>query len=125
MSNPAAAVAVWFEIPVVDLARATAFYEALFTVSLKTETIAGMDMAVFPYEAPAVAGALVAAPSLKPSPDGVVVYLSCRGRMDAMLAAVEKLGGGLVMGVSELPRGMGRIAFIADSEGNRIGLHDA
>jgi len=124
MTSIAPAVAAWFEIPVTDLALAITFYETLFTVALKRETIAGMDMAVFPYEKPAVSGALVQTPNLKPSADGVVIYINSAGRMDTMLSAVGRLGGEALSSPIPLPPGMGRIAFIRDCEGNRIGLHE-
>ncbi|MFM9136235.1 MAG: VOC family protein, partial [bacterium] len=38
---------VWFEIPVLDLARAVEFYEAVLGVTLERRVIDGHEMAVF------------------------------------------------------------------------------
>ena len=38
----------WFEIPAVDLARATRFYETLIEAKLKSETMGPLALAVFP-----------------------------------------------------------------------------
>lgn len=42
----------WFEIPVTDMARAIAFYEQVMQISLRRETMDGVDLAVFPYAEP-------------------------------------------------------------------------
>jgi uncharacterized protein len=54
----------------------------------------------------------------------VVIYLNCDGKFDAVLNRVEKAGGAIIEAKSHLP-GVGWIAQIRDSEGNRIGLHAA
>ena len=38
---------VWFEIPVVDMARAKAFYSAVFLTELHDMPMPGIEMAVF------------------------------------------------------------------------------
>ena len=49
-------VAVWFEIPARDFARAVTFYETLFATALRQESFGGPKMAVFPYQRPGVSG---------------------------------------------------------------------
>jgi uncharacterized protein len=117
-------VAVWFEIPAAQLARATRFYEALFTTKLKHEKMGPTEMAVFPHDQEhATSGCIMQAPGLKPSSDGAVVYLNADPSLDAALARATAAGGEVLLGKTALPPGMGYFAHIADTEGNRVGLH--
>ncbi|MDR0775816.1 MAG: VOC family protein [Azonexus sp.] len=113
----------WFEIPVTDIERATRFYETVFATTLIREEMENMQMAVFPYEDGQASGGLTLFEHYKPSADGVVIYLDAP-RLDAMLERVKKAGGQLIFGPETLPKNIGRIALIIDSEGNRIGLHE-
>ena len=56
---------------------------------------------------------------------GTVVYLNCNGRLDEVAGRVEDAGGKLLTPRVDLPGEMGAIYQIADSEGNRVGLHAA
>jgi uncharacterized protein len=119
-------VAVWFEIPAAQLARATKFYEALFVTQLKHEKMGPTEMAVFPDDQEnATSGCVMQSPGLKPSPDGAVVYLNADPSLDAALARATAAGGKVLLGKTSLPPGMGYFAHIADTEGNRVGLHAA
>lgn len=115
----------WFEIPVADIDRAQRFYEALLAVELRRERMGPETLlAVFPYQAEGVGGCLFAgAHAPKPSAAGTVVYLNVGTSLDAVLARVEAAGGRIALPRTELPDGMGCFAHIADSEGNRVGLH--
>lgn len=115
-------IAVWFEIPASDLERAVAFYENLFAMRLRRETIAGAALAIFPSERTGVSGAVVKGPQFRPG-EGPVVYLNGNGRLDAMLERVPGLGGRIAVPKTALPEGMGAFAHIIDTEGNRVGLH--
>ncbi len=115
----------WFEIPVSDLDRAQSFYEAVFDTPLRREAM-GPDvaLAVFPYEKYGVGGCLfAAADGPRPGAEGTVVYLNAEPSLDAVLSRVEAAGGRITRARTELPEGMGCFAHIADSEGNRVGLH--
>ena len=116
-------VVAWFEIPSVDFDRAVRFYEAALDVKLHREEIGGHPMAVFAHEAPATGGAIIHSPSMTPSREGVLVYLSAQPTVDAALARVEKAGGKTEGPVIKLPQDIGYIAFFTDTEGNRLGLH--
>lgn len=113
----------WFEIPVSDLARAKAFYEATFDVQLTLSEMEGMQMAVFPYAEPATGGALLACPQGRPGDHGVVIYLDGGDDLSIPLARAEAAGGRVLMPSTLLSPEIGAIAMFADSEGNRIGLH--
>jgi predicted enzyme related to lactoylglutathione lyase len=113
----------WFEIPTSDFPRAIRFYETIFARPLKHE--AGWpNLAIFPYQRPGVSGALAFGEGHRPSPAGVVIYLSCDGRFDDVLGRVESAGGNIVEPKTHIPA-VGWVAQILDSEGNRIGLHAA
>lgn len=112
----------WFEIPVQDLERATAFYEAVFAAKFKRESMSGMEMAIFPYQEPHPGGALLKGDAFRPSAQGTVVYLHAPD-LTVALERVAKAGGECVFGPQVLPDDIGSIALIIDSEGNRVGLH--
>lgn len=110
----------WFEIPVVDLPRATAFYGRVLGAPLRTEDFGGTPMAIL--EAEGVAGALVRVPNRKPSADGALVYLNAAGQLDAVLGRVAQAGGKVVLPRTSIgPQGF--IAVLQDTEGNQVGLH--
>lgn len=110
----------WLEIPVADMQRAIRFYEQVFETTLKRETMAQVDMAVFASHEPG--GALVAGEGFRPSADGCLPYLHAP-QLTALLVRVQAAGGKTVFGPLQLPGDIGHIAHIIDSEGNRVGLH--
>ena len=112
----------WFEIPATDFARAVRFYEAIFASPLLHHAD-WPNMAIFPYERPAISGAIVSG-NRKPCAEGTVIYLNCEGRIDQVLRRVEKAGGRIVEPKNHIPN-VGWVAEMFDTEGNRIGLHDA
>jgi len=113
----------WFEIPANDLARAQQFYETIFGAALIHQA-AWPNLAIFPYQKPGISGAIAHGEEFKPTGDGVIIYLNCDGKFDAVLNRVEDAGGTIVEPKNHLP-GVGWVAQIRDSEGNRIGLHAA
>ena len=112
----------WFEIPCADLERAATFYETLLGVELKRATF-GDPMAIFPYANGGTGGMLVQRRRQKPGPDGVVIYLNCNGKLDAVLGRVASGGGLILLPKTEIPGGFGWSACIRDTEGNHVGLH--
>lgn len=116
----------WFEIPVQDMDRAQRFYETLLATRLRRESIAGNTLAVFDYADSSVGGCLMAgAGAPAPSLAGTLVYLRAGASLDATLERVGAAGGRVVTPKVQLPGDMGCYAHIADSEGNRVGLHAA
>jgi predicted enzyme related to lactoylglutathione lyase len=57
----------WFEIPVTNLDRAAAFYEAVFGVTLWRDTVAGTPHAIFPVAEGGITGALVTRAPRRPA----------------------------------------------------------
>jgi predicted enzyme related to lactoylglutathione lyase len=114
----------WFEIPVRDMRRAAAFYESLLATSVRVETLGDQTLGVFSYDEAGIGGCLLAgANAPAPAASGTLVYLNAGPSLDAVLARVERLGGRIATPKTTLPGEMGCFAHIADTEGNRVGLH--
>ena len=113
----------WFEIPVTDIDRAQRFYETLFARSMRREQMGPQTLAVFEYDG-GIGGALLKSDTMtRPGTEGTLVYLNAKPSLDAVLSRARELGATVLQDKLELPRDIGFIAQIVDSEGNRIGLH--
>lgn len=115
----------WFEIPVTDMNRAKAFYEAGLGLEVTIMDMGPKLMGWFPMEMGAVgaAGTLVCGDGYTPSHDGSLVYLHVDA-IDSTLAAIDAAGGQTLM--PRTPIGEhGFIAYFQDSEGNRVALHES
>jgi predicted enzyme related to lactoylglutathione lyase len=114
----------YFEIPVLDMARAAAFYQGVFSVVLEHTTIDGNQMALFPFnkDAPGSTGALACGESYRPSLHGTRVYFRTTG-IRATLAQVTERGGTILYPVTSVGE-LGWVAEFSDSEGNCIALHE-
>lgn len=121
--TPANRAVNWFEIPVADIDRAQAFYEAVLGAPLQRQVMGPQTLAVFPYAQPATGGALLAGPDAPPPGAGTLVYLNAEPSLDAATARAVAAGGRVLVPRVQLPEGMGAFVHIADSEGNRVGLH--
>lgn len=115
----------WFEIPVTDMPRATAFYGAVLKTGFKYEQAGEMEMAVFPYsEGEGVGGALARHPGKRPASTGVVIYLNAGDDIRGAVTRAVEAGGRVTMPVTDIGD-PGFIALIEDTEGNVVGLHQA
>jgi uncharacterized protein len=114
----------WFEIPVTDMERARQFYGQLLDTDIPADPAGpGFVMAMF-TNCDGVCGALMAGDGYVPSASGTVVYLNCNPSLDAVLARVEAAGGQIVVPKTDIGEN-GFFAFILDTEGNRVGLHES
>src|SRR4051812_20810420 len=106
----------WFEIPVADLSRATAFYAEVLRIELRTERFNDTPMAIFPYAAAdeAVGGALVQHARMEPSTTGAVVYLNAAGDIHGAVDRAVTAGGQVAMPVTDIGA-PGFIALIRDT----------
>ncbi len=125
MANPTSGASPnalnWFDIPVTDLDRATAFYDAILGVTLMRYSAPGIEGALFP---PAeVTGTLLKGEGFVPSHDGSVVYLNGGDDLSAILGRVRAAGGAVLLDKTEISGGRGFFAYFEDTEGNRIGLN--
>jgi predicted enzyme related to lactoylglutathione lyase len=115
----------WFEIAVSDFARAKAFYETVFAISIYEMDMMGMKMGMFPGEDGngKVSGAIVQGPMHKPSADGAVIYFNGNPDLADALGRVEAAGGKVLMPKTHISADIGYMAFFMDTEGNRVAMH--
>ena len=112
-----------FEIPALDLPRAIKFYSALLGKEVVLKNMGGESGGVLSSDKGAIIGIIRCSPEyMKPSDQGVNIYLRFEEDLDGVIARVEKNGGRVV--VPKMDGGeIGQFAWIIDSEGNRIGLN--
>ncbi len=112
----------WFEIPTTDIRRAARFYGTILGTELEvSDTGRGYLMAMFPFEG-GVGGALVQGEGFEPSSKGAVIYLTCGPDLSAALDRVEAAGGKVLTPKTNIGE-HGFMAFLLDTEGNRLALH--
>lgn len=116
---------VHFEIPVTDMDRAVAFYEAVFGYRLTREEVDGYEMAFFPRAdgKAGASGALARGDVYRPSHDGPILYFDVPD-IDAVIARAGARGSRVLYPKKDIGAA-GFVAEIADSEGNRIALSEA
>lgn len=108
---------VHFEIPVDDLDRAGRFYERAFGWRVAAGGPPGYALCrTGEPDEPGIDGAFRA----RTEPDAVPVTLEVPAMIEA-LTAVAEAGGVLAQPPTTIP-GVGRLAVITDTEGNRVGL---
>lgn len=114
----------WFEIPVSDMDRAKAFYEAVFKVDIQIVDFGGMLMGWFPYEEgkEGAAGTLIKQDTYIPSQEGTLVYFICEDVQNE-LDRIEAAGGKLYQPKTQISPEHGFMAAFIDTEGNRVALH--
>jgi predicted enzyme related to lactoylglutathione lyase len=117
----------WFEIPVVDMSRAVAFYQTVFDVEIQVVNLEGLEMGWFPWndKLPGSPGSLVKHDEYyKPSSDGVLIYFSSQaGDLNVELNRVEAAGGTVIMPKTLIKEDIGYMSLIIDTEGNRVAIH--
>ena len=115
-----------FEIPVSDLQRAQAFYEAVLQTTLHRENFVGpnMQMVVFKKDGQRAKGALISGhPALQVGTSGTLVYFHAGASLDEALQRVVAAGGQVAMAKVALSDNVGFMAHMLDVDGNRVGLH--
>lgn len=113
----------WFEIPVMDMARAKKFYEKVFGVELTDEKMDDYTMSFFPWteNAPGSAGMLIKGETYEPSHAGAVLYFSVDD-IEETLRRINAGGGKTLMPKKNIGE-YGFIAHFEDTEGNRLAIH--
>ena len=123
-------VIVWADIPVTDLQRASKFYSEV--LEMPVNPAPGMEGIALPGSPPdpnqpppqtmLVAFDLYVGGT--PGAAGPTVYLSSKGDFAGILSRVRKAGGEVLQEPQDMGPTVGTIAFIKDTEGNRIGIHE-
>lgn len=110
----------WAEIPVTDLARASAFYNAVLQTELIQSDGDPNPMATIPTrEGQGIAGHLYPG---KPAPRGTgnTIHLVASEPLETVMERVKDAGGEVVTPAIDIPAGSFFYAF--DPDGNSIGL---
>jgi len=118
-------IIVWADIPVKDLQRAIEFYGHV-TGHLLTMMPGTDDTVAVISGAASGEGERIVSADLyvggTPSHEGTTIYLGSNGDIDGMLARVPEAGGRVLQEKQFMGDMVGWIAFVEDSEGNRIGI---
>lgn len=113
---------VWAEIPVTDMDRAIAFYEAVCQTTLTKDNSGPNPMANFPFGEPgSVSGHLYPG---KPAAngEGPTVHLAVPGKIEAAVERVKAAGGKVISEIITIPPG--RFFYAQDLDGNSIGCFE-
>ena len=113
--------AVWFDIPVVDLDRAAAFYRAVLGIDVMRSDFDGFSFCVLQHD-DGNGGCLVPNADEVSANKGILLYMNVNGRIRDAMSRIGASGGTIV----EPTRAIGPHGFravVLDSEGNRIALH--
>jgi uncharacterized protein len=115
----------WFEIPITNVQRAKSFYETILNIQM-TEIELDKDFIIvlFPVEEGTVGGALCKNEKFYvPTQSGNILYLNANPDLQTVLDKVEQVGGKIMKAKTHISNDFGFMAFIEDTEGNRIALH--
>lgn len=133
----------WFEIPVKNMQRAVHFYENVFDVGFDMQIFGGIPHAVFVNKRGQdfdVTGALRDVSDSQEKIFGSVIFFDVNTiGMDVVLRRTEEYGGKILMpktllknkledgrwtiAKTYIDRQSGYVAYIMDTEGNKIGLY--
>jgi predicted enzyme related to lactoylglutathione lyase len=113
--------AVWFDIPVANLERASKFYASVLAIKVDIIESEGFTFAVLEH-GEGNGGCLVQNEAEISSTQGIMLYMNVNGRLQDAVSKVSSNGGRVVQAIHAIgPHGFR--AVIIDSEGNRIVLH--
>lgn len=114
----------WFEIPATNYERAKKFYNTVLETEITDSPMPEGKYGMFPYDNDnnGVGGGLVEMEGVKPSSEGVTVYLNGGDNLSAPLARVAAAGGKVIMPKTDIGEN-GYMAQFIDTEGNKIALH--
>ncbi len=130
----------WFEIPVEDLERAISFYSRVFGVSFDVNIFSGFRHAIFKHTPELeLSGALVEIGKFNQEQIGPILFFDANMGMSDILERVAENGGQVLLkktlirnvnidGSYVIPKTLidgetGYFSYIADSEGNKLGLY--
>ncbi len=113
--------AVWFEIPVADLAAGKNFYSAVLETELVDQEMGPAPVAIFPCKDPktGVAGHLYQGQPGEAG-RGSTVHLAAPDTLESAMDRVVEHGGKVVSDIVTIPSG--RFVYCLDPDGNSIGL---
>lgn len=113
--------AVWFDIPVANLDRASAFYAATLGIPVHKTEFDNFKFSVLDHDT-GNGGCLIPNEAEISGNAGILLYMNVDGRIQDAVVEASKHGGKVVKPVHPIGQ-HGFRAVILDSEGNRIALH--
>jgi predicted enzyme related to lactoylglutathione lyase len=119
MSDPT--IVVWSEIPVSDMKKAVAFYNATFGWTMTIDESGPNPMAILGGNMETVGGHLYPG---KPATagNGPTVHISVADRLEDAAIRCRKAGGTVIGEITSIPPG--RFVYATDPDGNSIGLFE-
>lgn len=114
-------IVVWSEIPVSDMQKAVAFYNAVFDWTMTIDESGPNPMAILGNSMDTVGGHLY--PGKPADGNGPTVHLAVKGRLEDAAIRCRKAGGTVLGEVITIPPG--RFVYAKDPDGNSIGLFEA
>jgi uncharacterized protein len=113
----------WFEIPVIDFARAKNFYETLYSAEIIEMPFPNGRYGMLPCDMQnGVGGGIIQGEGFEPSTKGALIYLNGGEDLNIPLSKVESSGGKIVLSKTAIGQN-GFMAHIIDTEGNKVALH--
>lgn len=113
----------WFEIPVLDFARAKKFYETLYNAEIMEMPFPDGKYGMLPCDMEnGVGGGIAQGEGFVPSDKGALIYLNGGDDLSTPLSKVEAAGGKILLPKTAIGQN-GFMAHILDTEGNKIALH--
>lgn len=102
--------------------RAKIFYEQILKKKIHTYNLNGIQHGFWEHSKSTIGGALVK-DELKPSKEGVLVYLNGGKDLSFILKRVEQAGGKVLLEKTQISTEIGFMAKFEDTEGNVLALH--
>ena len=113
-------IVAWTEIPVSDLNKAIAFYNAVFDWNMTVDTSGPNPVANLGGSMENGAGHLY--PGVPANGNGPTAHILVRDRLEDAVIRCRKAGGTLVSEIISIPPG--RFIYATDPDGNSIGLFE-
>lgn len=113
-------VVVWSEIPVSDMKKAVAFYNATFDWKMTIDESGPNPMAILGGTMDDAGGHLY--PGKPASDNGPTVHIAVPDRLEDAAIRCRKAGGEVIGEIITIPPG--RFVYAKDPDGNSIGLFE-
>ncbi len=114
---------VWFEMPVIDLAKSKAFYESVLADEMTDQDMGPNKTVYFPRANDNSIGGHLCVGKPSAIGTGSTIHLASPTPLEASLERVKTAGGQVVSSVIAMP--FGRFAYCTDLDGNSFGLFEA
>lgn len=113
-------IVVWSEIPVSDMNKAVAFYNAVFDWQMTIDESGPNTVAILGGNMDTAGGNLY--PGEPASGNGPTLHIAVKDRLEDAANRCRKAGGEVVGEITSIPPG--RFVYAKDPDGNSIGLFE-